>query len=655
MPAKWTFGNVKTRTARIAEFSDPKNITTQEDARDEYLAEMEKAGITMDQCNQFEKLLADEADLDQWFQDQIRAGLEELDLREEDIKMRREDAIPFLEDIQTYQDDIEEWDVKSEELLGENAKRILGMIKRNPRIASIILDDKEIRGIVHSGLAEEKDFLKAMRQHFEHLDTQLKKDVMEKVDAWQLPQKLQERVSDIRKLLTHANERRAERETTINKLMGELKALQDEAGTTKQNLEASQSEVAALRDQLSALQQSTAADKNASANQNHQLEQQLRAETEKVAALRSELTTQKADATEEVQRVVEQGRKEVQRAKEDHAAQLEKKEQQLTNAANEAKSLSTEYSESKDTHEKSYRELVARFQSACHLIIATTGQPLGLDGTNIMIECQSRSDNQQPGLTSEVLPYTRHTPWMKFEETSAATHPLTNAINFCAAVLSGHKSFAYSQSLFNTVTVGEESAAAFPWVLEALRFATSSTIEKMSWPADLSTLNMVLTVLQGVAYLHDIAWIMGFPSDDVQALFEKVETALSERLGPGSIIAPIFYKVKLSLAGTPITTWVSEATSDVERANRLDSTNSDVGFNRHILADATSENFLVIERIDDREVLSTFSNEQVARLQDHSGSLTLIMPDREFLLALNIARNRHVRTWSSHKMPGFIA
>ncbi|KAL8716799.1 MAG: hypothetical protein Q9225_005904 [Loekoesia sp. 1 TL-2023] len=203
---------------------------------------------------------------------------------------------------------------------------------------------------------------------------------------------------------------------------------------------------------------------------------------------------------------------------------------------------------------------------------------------------------------------------MFFVPDIAALDPITHAVNFWIAICSGDQfPFGDSQALFNAPIIGTESLAAYHWVFEALEKAIDSI---PTWRMELTTLKKVLAVLQGIAWPCITARGMRSLLDDIQRLHNKIHGYLNGKdiLGSESIIKMVFHNVASLLNGQPMTSWVSEPTSESEAARRLNDSNSDIGPHRCLIADSFENAFTFIDQTSTNEALYMFDEKEVDML-----------------------------------------
>lgn len=250
----------------------------------------------------------------------------------------------------------------------------------------------------------------------------------------------------------------------------------------------------------------------------------------------------------------------------------------------------------------------------------------------------------------------RRIPRMTFEAEGPALTPVTHAMNLWLAIQSDTSWFKDSQALFNADIADYQSKEVCFWVSKALD-AGISALENDD-PTKPNNYKRTLTLLQGIAFLSSLAQLSQHPLDDVRGLLERVKHSLenSTLLGAGSVIGLIFSTVKSGVeSGDPIESWITAPTSTNEVNQRLDGSNSAVGANRCIIADAvTPGNFILIDQIGIDEVLYHFSEQEVDRLDTGDDDMlrliflehpVLFQSGNEFPLQMDFELDQHISQW----------
>ncbi|KAI4218550.1 MAG: hypothetical protein L6R36_008895, partial [Xanthoria steineri] len=294
-------------------------------------------------------------------------------------------------------------------------------------------------------------------------------------------------------------------------------------------------------------------------------------------------------------------------------------------------------------------------QSSRLLLRAATRNMVPLDSIDSFFKLQSEFMAQRDALPGDSEPYGRPMPRMMFEPDGFQHAPVIHAINFNFALRTGKISFRDSQALFNAPTISADNCV-YPFVLEALDTAVAK-IERLTWPVDKITVNAILTVIQGVAYLTYLAKAMQISGTDVETLGNKIQACLAQEC-QGSVLEAVFNKTKISSSGQPITTWLGHTNSN----HQLDNSNSALGPSRCIIGDATApKNFVLLDQIGGDEVLYTFVEEEVSAIELNPDTRRLVLllgdnftsdqVDRPLVLSAPIHLDKHVIKWCSIFVP----
>ncbi|KAL9632340.1 MAG: hypothetical protein Q9204_003837, partial [Flavoplaca sp. TL-2023a] len=136
-------------------------------------------------------------------------------------------------------------------------------------------------------------------------------------------------------------------------------------------------------------------------------------------------------------------------------------------------------------------------------------------------------------------------------------------------------------------------------------------MEAPSPPPDFDQLNVVLVILQGVAFSNYLAQWMQIT--DVQPVNAKLEPWLSGCQKP--LIQTVLEKVRLAMSGYAISSRF-DVPAVTHAEEQLDATNSNIGDRRCIRADTVGapQSFALLAQVGVVETLYTFRAEDVKRV-----------------------------------------
>ncbi|KAL9039384.1 MAG: hypothetical protein Q9180_002558 [Flavoplaca navasiana] len=251
------------------------------------------------------------------------------------------------------------------------------------------------------------------------------------------------------------------------------------------------------------------------------------------------------------------------------------------------------------------------------------------DSVEVLSECQVRSlTYQDRPAETEAESHRRLMPKMMFGNDGPPRQPVQHAVTFCLGALSGRMPTEESQALFNSGVYNAAMAATFPFIYAGLELALNSTATP-SPPLAFDQLNVILVILQGVAFLNYLAQWMQIT--EVQALNAKLESWLSGCQEP--LIQTVLGKVRLAMSGQAISSWFDvPAVTHVE--DQLDATNSNIGDRRCIRAGSVGapQSFALLDQIGVDETLYTFRAEDVKRVGYKRDDRTLRLVFRDTTL-----------------------
>ncbi|KAL9640568.1 MAG: hypothetical protein Q9204_000663 [Flavoplaca sp. TL-2023a] len=252
--------------------------------------------------------------------------------------------------------------------------------------------------------------------------------------------------------------------------------------------------------------------------------------------------------------------------------------------------------------------LKIRHQASRNLIWAATSDAVPVETVDGLVDLLSQFLSQHGEKIGSIEPFGRRMPRMVFDHDGPENTPMLHAINFNAAMHKGTVSFQDSQALFNAPIIAVDNLA-YPFVLEGLQVGVAK-LKDLGWPVDPINFSVILTMIQGIAYLGYLVQFMQIPSTDVESLGAEMGAYVSRRF-QGSILESVFNQSLPALAGQEITTWLGDSTS-VDPNARMDQTNSAIGAGRCIVGDTASlQNFVLLDKIGEDEVLYAFGKEEI--------------------------------------------
>ncbi|KAL8708957.1 MAG: hypothetical protein Q9225_007528 [Loekoesia sp. 1 TL-2023] len=349
--------------------------------------------------------------------------------------------------------------------------------------------------------------------------------------------------------------------------------------------------------------------------------------TDKLRTLSSSLNdvTRDKTAAEADLKVLEKGREEAQArivTLENRRLMLNDSVDQLTK---EKWEIQANLKKLASERQASEQEITAKLDSTRQLLgvyaEALNEFPVDPNLLDDMTKCQTRFAAYDRKASRPGFRFERTIPRMLFVPDMTPLGPKAHAINFWLAARADCPSFSNTQALFNANTIDTETAAAYPWVLEALGYAISSM---HTWDKNMLAFQKALTVLQGIAYLNRLAQGMQISLEEVERLRDTVQEYMSgnDVFGSEPFVCMVFKKVAASVDGRALTSWIDDRpASDEEAARRLDGSNSGVGAHRCIIADSVAESFMLIDQITVDEVLYMFHESDVDEtfLDEHGG------------------------------------
>ncbi|KAL9037433.1 MAG: hypothetical protein Q9180_003717 [Flavoplaca navasiana] len=252
--------------------------------------------------------------------------------------------------------------------------------------------------------------------------------------------------------------------------------------------------------------------------------------------------------------------------------------------------------------------LKIRHQASRNLIWAATSDAVPVETVDGLVDLLSQFLSQHSEKVGSIEPFGRRMPRMVFDHDGPENTPMLHAINFNAAMHKGTVSFQDSQALFNAPIIAVDNLA-YPFVLDGLQVGVAK-LKDLRWPVDPINFSVILTMIQGIAYLGYLVQFMQIPSTDVESLRAEMGAYVSRRF-QGSTLESVFNQSLPALAGQEIKTWLGDSTS-IDPNARMDQTNSAIGAGRCIVGDTASlQNFVLLDKIGEDEVLYAFGKEEI--------------------------------------------
>ncbi|KAI4180984.1 MAG: hypothetical protein L6R41_006894 [Letrouitia leprolyta] len=246
---------------------DPSYVAPQRDANAEYLAELSMSSADPD-TREFEALIRNEPERRKWFANQLERGKRQLAVREDEIEMNKETFDEFFATTAALRQSIEQWKVKEEDMenatLAENVRQIIRMLELKPSLAALIVKDANIQNIINERINHLEDRLENVVLHIDELDIAWGEKVMAKVDAWELPQKLDQQVKKFQELLSasqrQVEEITAERDRAVDE-NDQLQDLRENLKLREETILRQEGEIVQRKTALAAERQGVANDK----------------------------------------------------------------------------------------------------------------------------------------------------------------------------------------------------------------------------------------------------------------------------------------------------------------------------------------------------------------------------------------------------------
>ncbi|KAL9601445.1 MAG: hypothetical protein Q9219_002511 [cf. Caloplaca sp. 3 TL-2023] len=281
-------------------------------------------------------------------------------------------------------------------------------------------------------------------------------------------------------------------------------------------------------------------------------------------------------------------------------------------------------SKNKDTEQA----LQDQVSSTSHLLKVFVGSPVVPSLFRGMATCETKSLGFYDHASNNPFDRVNTLPRMLFVPGIPSVGPKLHAINFWLAAHDDRPCFGDTQALFNVRQLSTEMAVAYPWVLEALEREVQSI---PGWGNGKLGFQRILTVLHGIAYLNLLAHAMQISLEDIERLCNGFQERLtgSDAFGSEPFILTVLGKVADAVHGQPLTSWIEEAAvSEEDAARRVDSSNSDLGAQRCIIADTSGKIFLLLDGITADESLFIFHSDEMERvLLAGTGTIELELVD----------------------------
>ncbi|KAL8757653.1 MAG: hypothetical protein Q9184_004149, partial [Pyrenodesmia sp. 2 TL-2023] len=132
---------------------------------------------------------------------------QELAALTEDIELTEKEGKELIGTIAQIEVYTSEWEIKSETLDETNrqeyAEEIKQLIKNDPSLAALVLEDGTVHSMVRQGIGEIKEQAEALKAEFYEIEDRLREHAVVQIDSLHLPERFNEALAEVKELLTN--------------------------------------------------------------------------------------------------------------------------------------------------------------------------------------------------------------------------------------------------------------------------------------------------------------------------------------------------------------------------------------------------------------------------------------------------------------------
>ncbi|KAL8941312.1 MAG: hypothetical protein Q9216_002331 [Gyalolechia sp. 2 TL-2023] len=631
MTSRWP--HAQQRDEFVEEAYDAKRIEDERERLGASFEQMNVEGHTLNTRDWLE-LMQDAEKRHQWVEEMKQHGAKALELRRSQITLRESERSELLATSTLLETYIQQWKQKDEDDIAaveESFTAIQEMVRLKPRLAAMITEDSATKEMVKKGLEDLKIQSSGLMTHVFGIEHRIYRRLAAELENRGFAKKLEDQFGRVEGLFAEADSFRlamARENETLKAKMDNLRSEREIADG--QTLEY-QTSVTRLEAELQVSEQVSEYELSKLSTKSDAALSLVRDELNEALKERDDLLERSSNQETEFNQVLEERDTLLLYQAENDALisdlqnQLESVETQSGKAKTNIATLSSNAHEhDAEIEPESTLKVTRQLLEAC--AETANGAPISASIRDDMVQLQAQSSTYfQYVVAKPVHMVERRIPRMLFMPDAAPLTPMAHAIRFWLAVNQGRFPLGDTQALFNVPAVSAEMAAVYPLVLKALEVALGAM---PSWERSLWTVQKILTVFQGIAYLNVLAQAFGLPLEGVQKLRGVVRDVLSGKdlFGSERLVSAVFDQVASSIDGQPLTSWINDQpVPEMDAVQRLDVDR------RSVMADRLGQMFLLIDErsrdetlylFDESEVNAVFLDEDVKyRLQFADGHL----------------------------------
>lgn len=582
---------------------DTSSIQQMIDRLDPSLKYMQSEGYTFRNAD-WEETVHYEAKKYSELEGKITRAHQELATLSEEITLSEKEGKELIAAIVQIEAYTSEWEIETETLDDTNrreyAEEIKQMIKKDPSLAALVLEDGTVHDMVRQGIDEVKQQAEALKAEFYEIEDRLREHAVVQIDRLNLPERFNQALAEVKELMTTTNGLRTRANQEICDLQLQLSDAEDEICALNLQMGDAQRCLLDVEAHCSILEEGQTV-----------LMQRLQDTEEENRSLHLQLSNIEYRCTEYqssafqhqspvVRATKGQNNLLVQHQRHElllHGMQQGLEGQQAVVGDGYLKLRQSHHAGLNDSFDApmthSFDALMVSSRQLCNMYAENLGRPpidSDLFERLLTVHCRLAQDQQAFQTTID-----NTSPQIMFGPDGQRLSQLAHAVNLWIDAQADHPSFDNAQALFNARVAEGDMAAVCSWVAQALDANLDATA---SWDNSFLGFSRQLSLLQGVLYLHTLTRQLAFPPDGVERLCNKLRDHLESQNSADLFISMIFRRVAASIIGPPLASWIdSNPGSEEEAARRLA-----IG-NGCLIACPATDSFVLIDQSSDHETL----------------------------------------------------
>ncbi|KAL8732749.1 MAG: hypothetical protein Q9166_002529 [cf. Caloplaca sp. 2 TL-2023] len=225
------FSGSANRNAFLEDALDSQKAQMQAIISEDFMNQLRQEGYSVDEVAEFRDKLRNAGIWKRWKDTEVAKGETELKVTREMVELNEADAKEAINIIVAQKEELRRWEIKDEQELDQHVKLLREMIKKEPRLSALVLEDEAIARTVNKGLDSLRKDFASLGKRFQKLEDRLLQAAIAQVSP--LSQKLQVIAEDFQRVMDSWDQDCAQIEQAKDREIGALRKELDEAKLKK--------------------------------------------------------------------------------------------------------------------------------------------------------------------------------------------------------------------------------------------------------------------------------------------------------------------------------------------------------------------------------------------------------------------------------------